>query len=106
VVDVPRVIRRPVPEQELALGRSAEPVPLHLFPQPRDRTHDRSLGSVVALEILARGEETLHEECSLDQVGAVVETAEERDHSSCAAVQKVRPRAVKAVRTLQKRRDA
>src|SRR5215211_362816 len=106
MIDLPCVIRRPVPEEELAIRRTAEPVPLHLFPQPRDRAYDRSLGSIVAIEVLAGGKETLDEERSLDQVGAVVGRTEQRDHLCRAAVQEVRPRPVKAVRTLQKRRDA
>ena len=100
-----RVFRRPMPVQEFAVGRLPEPVPLHCFPQRRDRVADVALGGSVTIEVLPRRQQSLHQERRLHEVRAVVVGAEIRDRLAGPAVQIVWPNAVEAIGLLQESED-
>ena len=105
MADVPLVIRRPMPVQHVAVGRLAIPVPFDLAPHPRDRVANFALVGRVAVEILPRGEQALHQECSFHQVAAIVVLAKQRPDFAGVAIEKMGPDAVKAVRFVEKPHD-
>jgi hypothetical protein len=90
-----------MPVQEFAVGRFPEPVPLHFFPQRRDRVADIALGGSVTIEVLARRQQPLHQERRLHQIRAVVVGTEIRDGLASPTVQIVWPDAVEAISLLQ-----
>src|SRR5215472_6719894 len=92
---------RPVPVEEVALRCLAVPAPFDRVPQLRDATVERFLGGSGAVEVLASGEQTLHEERGFNQVSAVVEHAEDRHGASGGAVHVMRPDAVITVGVLE-----
>src|SRR5256885_1669665 len=97
VLEIPGVVRRPVPDEESAVGGLAMPAPFDAFPQRRDTVVQRKVG----FEVLARGQQALSEEGGLDQVAAVIVTAEQGNHAAGAPAHEVRPDAVKPVCLLE-----
>ena len=53
MTDVQAVVRRPVPVEDIAVGRLAVPVPLDFPPEPCDRVADLALRGRVAIEVLS-----------------------------------------------------
>src|SRR5258705_10124926 len=96
---------RPVPIEEVALRVLPIPVPLDGLPQPSDALVEIALGDRGSLEVLPRGQESLHHEGGLDQIAAVVQHAEERHGLAGSAVHVVGPRAVIALRVLEEAHD-
>src|SRR5712692_2187489 len=97
---------RAVPVEEVALRVLPIPVPLDRLPQPSDALVEIALGDRGSLEVLPRGQESLHHEGGLDQIAAVVQHAEERHGLAGSAVHVVGPRAVIALRVLEEAYDA
>ena len=106
VVDVPGIVGRPVPVEIAAVRALPIPVPLDAPPQRRDRADDPPLDVVVTREVLARREQALHQEGSLDEVPAVVVLAEDGNDLARGAVEEVRPGAVEPVGALEELDDA
>lgn len=97
MVNLPCPLRRPVPVKKIT-GRSlAIPIPLDRFPELRDSAVEGLLAFAGPVKILARRQQALHQEGSLDQVSAVVEHPEHRHGTARVAVHVVRPRSVIAL---------
>src|SRR5215469_11274785 len=76
MIDVKRVIGRPVPIKKIAAGLLPIPVPFDRSPQRGDGSANLLLGGSILREVLPGGEESLHQEGGFDQIAAVVIPAE------------------------------
>ena len=91
VIDVPRPLRRPVPQQGVTFRGAPEPVPLHSLPKMRNSPINTLLLFTYSLEILARGQQSFHQKRGLHQIAAVVEHAKNQHALRCRAIQEVGP---------------
>ena len=94
-----------MPVEEVAVLLLAEPVPLDVAPQLRDGVADLAFGGVVAIEVLPGGEQPLHHEGGLDEIGAVIVGPEVGDGLAGTTVEEVRPSSVEAVRLAEEAND-
>src|SRR5262245_25060968 len=101
MADMPSMIGRPMPVQNITVGRLSIPVPFHFMPEPGDRVANLALRLVIAIKVLACREQALDHKCRLDQVAAIIVFAEIRVYASSATIEEVRPRPVEAVGPLK-----
>src|SRR5271166_4142930 len=94
-----------MPVERILVRRRTEPVPVHVLPETRDVIAKASLFFIFPVEVLPRGEQALHQEGSLDEVGAILIDAEDRKYVAGAAAEEVRPHAMVAVRARKERSD-
>ena len=99
-VHIPVVIGRPVPVKHL-LSATCKPVPLHSFPQQCDPVDQILFCRDARVEGLSNSEQSLDQEGSFDQVGAVVLLAE-RVGLAGAAIEPVGPGTVETVAGFEK----
>src|SRR5262245_37763061 len=102
MADVPTVVGRPMPIENIACWRLAIPVKLHFAPQRIDRLANRPLCIIVAIKVLTSGKQSLNKERRLHQIAAVVILAEIRIHAPRASIKKMRPDSVETIGAAQK----
>ncbi len=90
-MDLESPLRRPVPVKKITLRIVAVPIPLNTLPELRDAAVELVFAVARAAEILAGGQQALHQKRCLDQIAAVVEHAEDGHSLARLAVHVVRP---------------
>lgn len=76
MADVPCVIRRPMPIEEITRRLFAIPIPFHRSPEFVDCVAQFVFIFRVAIEVLPRDEQALYEKCGFDEIAAVIIFAE------------------------------
>src|SRR5215469_102083 len=94
-----------MPVQRITLGRAPVPVPLDGFPEMRNPIVQIALLRIWAIEVLARGEQTFHQESRFDKITGIVEHAKQGQRLSGSAIHKMRPYSVVARRLFEEGND-
>src|ERR1700679_2077823 len=76
MADVPGMVGRPMPIEEIARWGLAIPVPLDPAPERRDRLADFALRRSIVVEIVPGREQPLHQKGGFNEIAAIIVTAE------------------------------
>src|SRR5436190_19916614 len=105
MANMPTMIWRPMPIKHIAGRCLSIPVPLYLAPHCGNPLTNLALLGIVAVEVLARSEQSLHQKSGFHQISTVVVFAEVGIHMPGAAIKEMRPHTVKAIRPAEKFQD-